>query len=83
MNVNLLFFGATADSAGVRSVELDLPGGIQADQALDRIFLRFPSLAVNHDRNSLHFSINQVYSTGNELIEDGDELALFTAVSGG
>lgn len=83
MKVTVLFFGATADSAGEREVELELPAGAGSSAALDRIFERFPNLAANHKRELLHFSINQEYSSGNETINDGDELALFTAVSGG
>jgi molybdopterin converting factor small subunit len=31
----------------------------------------------------LLLAINEEYATGDEIISDGDELAIFTAVSGG
>jgi molybdopterin converting factor small subunit len=83
MKVNVLFFGATADSAGRRKFELELPDGVDSGLALDKIFEEIPSLAAKHKREAVHFSVNQEYSTGSEIICDGDELAVFTAVSGG
>ncbi len=83
INVKVLFFGATADSVGKRAVEISLDEDMNASTALDKIFTEFPALAKNHDKQSLHFSINQEYSNGGEIIRDGDELAIFTAVSGG
>ena len=44
------------------------------------------SLIAEHPRLAAHrllFSVNQQYATGEEIICDGDELAVFTAVSGG
>lgn len=83
MKVTVLFFGATADTVGEREVEMDIPDGAVASIALDQILLNFPALAAKHKRDQLHFSINQEYSSGDEAIENGDELAVFTAVSGG
>jgi molybdopterin converting factor small subunit len=83
INVKVLFFGATADSVGEREVEMALPERLNAKKVLDKIFLAFPGLEKNHDKKSLHFSVNQEYANGDELIKDGDELAVFTAVSGG
>jgi len=83
MKVRVLFFGATADTVGERQIEFTVNTGIKADEALDRILDQFPSLKESHKKSSLLFSINQEYSSGSELIRDGDELAIFTAVSGG
>jgi molybdopterin converting factor small subunit len=83
MEVKVLFFGATADSVGEREVEISLEENIKAENALEKIFAEYPNLAKNHDKKSLHFSVNQEYANGDEIINDGDELAVFTAVSGG
>ena len=83
INVRVLFFGATADSVGNREIEFSLESGTSASQAFSRIFNDIPGLKENHKEKSLHFSINQEYADGNEKIEAGDELAVFTAVSGG
>ena len=78
--VKVLFFGATADSVGKREVEISLDENTKAENALEQIFAEYPNLAKNHDKKSLHFSVNQEYANGDEMIEDGDELAVFTAV---
>ena len=83
MKVKVLFFGATADSVGERETEISLDENTKAAQALEKIFAQFPKLETNHDKKSLHFAVNQEYSNGDEIIKNGDELAVFTAVSGG
>ena len=83
MQVKVLFFGATADSAGLREAEIELRDGSNAQDALAQIMGAFEGLRASHSESQLHFSINQEYSDGTETIRDGDELAVFTAVSGG
>jgi molybdopterin converting factor small subunit len=79
MTVQVLFFGATAEIVGTRNIQIDLPTGESASSAYEIILANHPLLA-KHD---LRFSINQNYATGKEKLSDGDELAIFTAVSGG
>lgn len=83
MRVKVLFFGATAESVGEREVGITLDEDIKASGALEVIFTQFPVLEKNHKLETLHFAVNQEFSTGDEIIRDGDELAVFTAVSGG
>ncbi len=79
MPVRVLFFGATADIAGKRCVEVELASPSPASRIYDQLIAEYPRLAAH----KLHFSLNQQYATGDELLNDGDELAIFTAVSGG
>ena len=79
MKVQVLFFGATADAVGEREIEISLAEQIKARQALDEIVEQFPQLKAH----SLLFAVNQEYADGSEIMENGDELAIFTAVSGG
>jgi molybdopterin converting factor small subunit len=79
MPVRVLFFGATADIAGKREIEIPVTDGLTANSALNNVLEHIPGLA----SHKLHISINQQYATGDESIRDGDELAIFTAVSGG
>ena len=79
MKVQVLFFGATADAVGKREVEIDLTDEMHADDAFRRIVRDYPQLK-NH---SLLFAVNQEYAKGDEVIREGDELAVFTHVSGG
>jgi molybdopterin converting factor small subunit len=79
MPVNVLFFGSTAAVTGKRRVAVDLAGDSRASEVFDRLLTEYPRLAAH----KLLFSVNQQYSTGEEIVKDGDELAIFTAVSGG
>ncbi len=82
MTVRLLFFGATADATGKREIEFSLVDDVNADEAFAAILKSFPSLRQNF-KNSLLFAVNQEYSGGDKIIKNGDDLAVFTAVSGG
>ena len=79
MNVQVLFFGATADITGQRRLDIETPTEIMASEVFEKLVGSYPRLAMH----KLHISINQQYATGDEIICDGDELAIFTAVSGG
>lgn len=78
MKVKVLFFGATAEAVGRRELEVSFDTRTTAKAAFAGIVEKFPNLPGN-----LLFSINQEYSKGDEIIKDGDELAVFTPVSGG
>ena len=79
MKVQVLFFGATADAVGKRKIEIDLAAEMRAEDALGKIVADYPQL----ENHSLLFAVNQEYASGSETIKDGDELAIFTHVSGG
>lgn len=79
MKVHVLFFGATAEAAGTRSLELPIEAETEAAAVFERVLSRFPKL---RDHKIL-FAVNQEYSFGDKPVTDGDELAIFTAVSGG
>ena len=79
MKVSVLFFGATADETGTRETDLEVGENTRANDAFAEIVAKYPRLA-NH---KLLFAVNQEYASGDEIINEGDELAVFTAVSGG
>ena len=79
MKVQVLFFGATADAVGTREIEMDLADETRSQAAFAQIVEKFPQL----QKHSLLFAVNREYAGGDETIQNGDELAVFTAVSGG
>jgi molybdopterin converting factor small subunit len=79
MELRVLFFGATADVVGKREVALSYRDGLTAHEAYLDILERFPSLC----GKKLLLALNQEYVSGEELLRHGDELAVFTPVSGG
>jgi len=76
--VKLLFFGATAEIVGARSFSMELTD-ISATKLVTDLKRKFPILT----RHKLVFALNHQYVSGDEIVKDGDELAIFTAVSGG
>ena len=78
MVAKILFFGATADAAGERSIEMELAGST-AEETIARLRNVYPLLA----NQKLNISINQEYASPGTIVDDGDEIAIFTAVSGG
>jgi sulfur-carrier protein len=79
MNITVLFFGQTAEIVGEREVEMSLDEPIAASILFAKIVKKYPKLS----ENKLLFAVNQTYAIGDEIINYGDELAIFTAVSGG
>lgn len=79
MPARVLFFGATASIANKREISFPVENGLTTAGVLNAIVSQIPDLA----SHKLHISLNQEYSDGGELVRDGDELGIFTAVSGG
>ena len=80
MKIRVLFFGATADLVGKREVDATL--GDDAASPVDVVHW----LAVEHPglgARRLLFAVNEEYVTPTTRLNDGDELAIFTPVSGG
>ncbi|MBV9216644.1 MAG: MoaD/ThiS family protein [Acidobacteria bacterium] len=78
MTISVLFFGATADAAGTRARAIE-SGESTVGELVDRITNEIPGLS----RHKLLFSVNQEYVAAETQLEDGDELAIFSPVSGG
>ncbi len=81
MKIRVLFFGVLKDLVG-RSVDtVELPAGARVDDLLSRYTRHFTR--IEDMLPSLALSVNQEYSQGNQLLHDGDEVALLPPVSGG
>lgn len=79
MKIKVLFFGATADAAGERQVQIDLADGSNTADAIAVTMSAYPKL----ESLKLLFAVNQEYLSTDHSLLDGDELAIFTTVSGG
>jgi molybdopterin converting factor small subunit len=76
MSVSVLFFGATADVVGSRNIETIAS---TSTELLENILSEYPRLATH----KLLIAVNQEYASDTVPLNDGDEVAIFTAVSGG
>ena len=77
--IQVLFFGSTAELVGSRELELVVGETETARSLVNRLLIDHPALA-NH---KLLVAVNEEYADPDALLKDGDELAVFTAVSGG
>ncbi len=76
----MLLFGAAADRAGTREVELPVEDGTIAEL--------WPLLAERHPglaplRDTLAFAVNGEYARMGSSVSSGDEVAVLPPVSGG
>jgi molybdopterin converting factor small subunit len=76
--VRIRFFGTTADVVGKHEIPM-LTEDTTVAAIADRLLLDYPSLA----RLDLKFAVNQEYASTDSPVGWMDELAIFTAVSGG
>ena len=79
MQLKVFFFGATADAVGSRELELATVETTTAQSLIDQLSQQHPALA----KHKLLIAVNEDYADADTILNDGDELALFTAVSGG
>lgn len=75
----VVFFGATADAVGSRELEMAIDENATARSVVDQISQQHPALA----SHKLLIAINEEYADADTILKDGDEIAVFTAVSGG
>ena len=79
MDIKILFFGATADAVGSRGLELATEETTTAKSIVEQLSHQHPSLA----KYKLLIAVNEEYADADTVLNDGDEIAIFTAVSGG
>lgn len=79
--MRVLYFGVLKDIVGYRSSEIDLPKGSTVGElvALHR------SMIGSSERleDSIAVAVNQKYARVEDVLKDGDEVALLPPVSGG
>lgn len=79
MKINILLFGATADIVGSRALvhETDVP--VSVSDVFHQLSTEYSQLS----HHQLRCAINENWALPEDLLADEDELAIFTAVSGG
>ena len=83
MNLTVLFFSTLREITGVEEMTLALEDGeaITVADVLERLYLRYPKLRQWEGRVLL--ALDQSYVDGEEIVEDGQELAIMPPVQGG
>jgi len=80
--VELLFFAAAADAVGVARERATLPASVATLADLrEHLANTYPNLA--RGLASVRFARNEVFATDDEILCDGDVIALIPPVAGG
>ena len=79
MRFTVLLFGAAADASGERQIDLELEAGSTVGQALENVRQAHSGLS----KHKLLTALNEEYVSPETTVNNGDTLAVFTAVSGG
>ena len=79
--VEILLFGAAADRAGTRKVQLEVGEGATLAEVWPLLAERYPDLSSMRD--TLAFAVNGEYARMDEPVGPGDEVAVLPPVSGG
>ena len=81
MTIRVLFFAQCSDIVGSRELEIEAAQGSTVQDLVKNLVGRYPRLA--RLERSIMLSVNQQYVEGEQILNDGDEVALITPVSGG
>ena len=79
--IKVLLFGAAADRAGTREIELPVDEGVTLAEIWPLLAEMHPGLAPMRD--TLAFAVNGEYARGDASVSPGDEVAVLPPVSGG
>ncbi len=79
--VRVLFFSLLKEKVGASELSLTLNAPATGADLLDRLETAYPGIA-DH-RSSLRLAVNQEYVKTDVSLEEGDEVAVITPVSGG
>ncbi|HEY6714636.1 MAG TPA: molybdopterin converting factor subunit 1 [Rubrobacter sp.] len=79
--IKVLLFGAAADRAGTREIELPVEEGVTLAKIWALLAELHPDLAPMRD--TLAFAVNGEYARKDAGVSPGDEVAVLPPVSGG
>jgi molybdopterin converting factor subunit 1 len=81
MRVTVLYFGVLKDVMGQRSAVMEIAEGVSVAELL--ALHRSSEEAAGSIWDSIAVAVNQEYARAEDVLKDGDEVALLPPVSGG
>jgi molybdopterin converting factor subunit 1 len=79
--VKVLAFAGARDVVGTEAITWPLAASCTSAEFLESLCTAFPRLSPY--RSSLRLAINGRYATSDDVVRDGDEIALIPPVAGG
>ena len=81
MQITIRLFATLRQMAGWKQQTLEVPEGATVAGALAEIDRRYPQMVLTN--RTIYVAVNQEYARSEQLLREGDELAIFPPVSGG
>jgi len=83
MKITVRFFANLKDMAGTESMELAFDGEVRVKELTARLLAELPSLKDVLETRRVFVCVNQEMVQKDDIIKDGDEVALLPPFSGG
>ena len=81
LSFKIQLFSVLKSKLKADSIDLEIPEGITAGEFLDLACAQYPTMEPY--RSVMRLAVNQTYSEDAHILQDGDEVAIITPVSGG
>jgi len=75
------FFASARDIVGKKDIEMEIEKNCKVEDIMESIFEEYPELKDMKDQ--LLISVNKDRTDKNEILKDGDEIAVMPPVTGG
>jgi molybdopterin synthase sulfur carrier subunit len=80
MKIKLLTFGIAREMVGISPTEMELPEGADTETLQEILAEKYPALT---SILSYAIAVNKSYVSGNQRLNENDEVAIIPPVSGG
>jgi molybdopterin converting factor subunit 1 len=81
MKLKIRYFGSASEDAGTSEETIEIPDGTGMGEVHEKLSEIHP--AIGKRWGNLLVALNQSYVSGDAAVKNGDEIAIFPAVSGG
>ena len=81
MKIRMEFFSVYREAVGKKEIEITLKKSLTINELIQKLIDDYPML--NKFIKFAIFSLNQEYARGDEILKDGDNVAIFPPIGGG
>ncbi|HPH96909.1 MAG TPA: molybdopterin converting factor subunit 1 [Anaerolineaceae bacterium] len=81
INIKVLFFATLKERTGTSHADIEIKDSATVADLLDKLMVQYPGLRTS--KENMIIAVNQKFATVEDILGDGDEVAVFPPVSGG